>query len=123
MSRLIVFALVASCGSASSAVAGESLLTTGARHVQQLSRTDSAGSAVAVVARPTIPAGMAVSIGKGAAPALQQTAPGTLSNSGMRKRTKWLIVLGLGAGFAASAWTIDHKVLDVTPSSLGTRED
>ena len=31
--------------------------------------------------------------------------------------------IGLAVGFAASAWTIDHHVLDVTPSSLGTRKD
>jgi len=123
MNRLLIFALVASCGSASSAVAGESLLATGARHVQQIARADSAGSAVAVPATSTIPAGVAVSIGTATAPAFQQTGPGTLSRSGMRKRTKWMIALGLGVGFAASAWTIDHKVLDVTPSSLGTRED
>jgi hypothetical protein len=25
--------------------------------------------------------------------------------------------------FAATVWTIDHNVLDITPSSLGTRKD
>ena len=41
----------------------------------------------------------------------------------MRKRTKMMIAIGLGVGFAAGAYTIDHHVLDVTPSSLGTRQD
>ena len=34
-----------------------------------------------------------------------------------------MIYIGLAVGFAASAWVIDHHVLDVTPSSLGTRQD
>jgi hypothetical protein len=124
MKRFLAFALVASFGSASVAFADESLLTSGTRHTQQIARDDSAGLASTAAAAPTtIPAGLAVSVGKDAAPALQQTGPGTLARSGMRKRTKWMIALGLGVGFAASAWTIDHKVLDVTPSSLGTRED
>ena len=41
----------------------------------------------------------------------------------MGKGKKTLIYIGLAVGFAASVWTIDHKVLDVTPSSLGTRQD
>jgi hypothetical protein len=42
-----------------------------------------------------------------------------LSNSGMKKSTKVMIYLAAGVGLAATAWTIDHKVVDVTPSSLG----
>jgi hypothetical protein len=34
-----------------------------------------------------------------------------------------MIYLAAGVGLAATAWTIDHKVVDVTPSSLGTRKD
>ena len=52
-----------------------------------------------------------------------QAQGGTLSKSGMKKSTKMMIYLGLAVGFAASVWTIDHNVLDVTPSSLGTRKD
>ena len=123
MKRFLAFALVASFGSASSAVAGESLLTAGARHVQQIARGDTVSAGTPLAATSRVPAGLAVRIGADAPPALQQTGPGTLERSGMRKRTKWMIVLGLGVGFAASAWIIDHNVLDVTPSSLGTRED
>jgi hypothetical protein len=41
----------------------------------------------------------------------------------MSKRTKIMIYLAAGVGLAGTAWAIDHKVLDVTPSSLGTRRD
>jgi len=41
----------------------------------------------------------------------------------MSRRTKVLIWLAAGVGFAATAYTIDHKVRDDTPSSLGTRKD
>jgi hypothetical protein len=114
MNRLLVFALVASVGNVSAAFAEDSLLKSGARHVEQIARVDS------VTAAST--AGAVASIGKSAAPALQ-AEQGNLAKSGMRKRTKMMIAIGLGVGFAASAWTIDHHVLDVTPSSLGTRQD
>ena len=55
--------------------------------------------------------------------AYQQAEGGNLSKSGMKKSTKALIYIGIAVGFAASVWTIDHNVLDVTPSSLGTRQD
>jgi hypothetical protein len=118
MKRFLVIALVASFSSAS-VLADESLLTSGTRHAQQIARTDAASAASP---GPATPAGISVVIGKPAAPALQE-APGTLTRSGMRKRTKMMIALGIGLGFAASVWTIDHRVLDITPSSLGTRED
>jgi hypothetical protein len=41
----------------------------------------------------------------------------------MSKRMKAIIWLAAGVGFAATAYTIDHKVQDNTPSSLGTRKD
>ena len=47
----------------------------------------------------------------------------TVSRSGMSKTKKTLIYVGLAVGFAATVWTIDHNVLDITPSSLGTRKD
>lgn len=124
MNRLVVFALVASVGHASAAFAGPSLLTSGERHVQQIARDESVASttlASTTLASP-LAAGAAVTIGSQTGPALQ-VGQSTLAHSGMRKRTKVMIALGLGVGFAASAWTIDHHVLDVTPSSLGTRQD
>jgi hypothetical protein len=121
MNRLVVLALLASLGPVSAAVADDSLLTSGARHVQQITRAEAAG---APTAASTSPAGAAVSIGRTDGASFQAgQGTGTLSGSGMRKRTKLMIALGIGAGFAAGAWTIDHHVLDVTPSSLGTRQD
>jgi hypothetical protein len=54
--------------------------------------------------------------------AFAQEQPG-LESSGMSKKKKVMIGLAFAAGFAAVAYTIDHKVLDVTPSTLGTRQD
>ena len=119
MNRLLVFALVASIGNVSAAFAGEGLLASGARHVQQLAVTDTVASSTEAA---TLPAGAAVTVGQKAVPAFQAQG-GTLSKSGMKKSTKMMIYLGLAVGFAASVWTIDHNVLDVTPSSLGTRKD
>ena len=118
MNRLLVFALVASIGNVSAAFAGESLLSSGARHVQQIAVTEPATPSTVAVSTPASPA----SVGQPAA-ASYQGAAGNLSKSGMSKGKKALIYIGLGVGFAAGAWTIDHHVLNVTPSSLGTRQD
>ncbi len=113
MNRLLVFALVASMSQASVVFAGESVLASGTRHVQELAVSG-------LTAAPT--SADAASVVKPAVSAYQ--APGgNLSKSGMSKGKKAMIYIGLGVGFAASAWVIDHHVLDVTPSSLGTRQD
>jgi hypothetical protein len=121
MKRLLVAALVAALGNAAPVFAGESLLTSGARHVQRLAAaeptvTPTAGAPAAA------PAGTAVTVGTKRAPSFQAEG-GTLSKSGMGKGTKTLIYVGLAVGVAASFWAIDHHVLDITPSSLGTRQD
>ena len=118
MNRLLVFALVASLGHASAAFAGESLLTAGARRARQMA-VESASTAASA---STAPATMAVPAGQKPAPSFQ-TEGGNLSKSGMGKGKKTLLYVGLAVAFAASVWTIDHHVLDVTPSSLGTRQD
>jgi hypothetical protein len=41
----------------------------------------------------------------------------------MSKTKKSMIFAANAVGFVASVWAIDHHVLDVTPSSLGTRQD
>jgi hypothetical protein len=119
MNRLLVFALVASIGNATAAFAGESILTSGARHVQEMSAADTASSTPTAA---TLPAGTIVSLGQKPTPSFQAEGS-TLSKSGMGKGKKAMIYIGLAVGFAASVWTIDHNVLDVTPSSLGTRKD
>jgi hypothetical protein len=120
MKGLLVFALVASIGHASTALAGESILTSGARHVQQMT----AGEALASTA-PDAPrtVGAVKTVATPVSTSAFQTEGTTLSRSGMGKGKKMLIYIAIGVGFAASAWTIDHHVLNVTPSSLGTRQD
>ncbi|MFN7917795.1 MAG: hypothetical protein U0Q55_20780 [Vicinamibacterales bacterium] len=113
MKRFFAMALVVTLANASTALAGESLLSAGSRHVQQIAATTEAPAPSATQA-PV----------KGAKPeAAYQGQGGTLSKSGMGKGKKALLYMGLAIGFAASVWTIDHHVLDVTPSSLGTRQD
>jgi hypothetical protein len=122
---LMVFTLVVSFGSGSAAFAGESLMESASRIVQQASqpadrpasvenRTGSAGAS-----RPDAWVNRRFAR---SAEFLAQGQP-VLSKSGMKKRTKALIYVGLAIGFAASAYAIDHHVLNVTPSSLGTRKD
>jgi len=124
MNRLLVFALVASIGNVSAAFAGEGLLASGARHVQQIAVADAVASSTAASSTPaaTLPSAAVVTLGQKVAPSFQAQGS-TLSKSGMKKSTKALLYIGLAVGFAASVYTIDHNVLDVTPSSLGTRKD
>ena len=120
MNRFLVLALVASLGNASAVFAGESILTSGTRHAQQLAVADDASASTATTV--AAPAGATVTVGKKATPSFQAEG-GTLSKSGMGKGKKTLIYVGLAVAFAATVWTIDHNVLDITPSSLGTRQD
>ena len=123
MNRLLILTLIASLGSGSAAFAGESLVQSATRIVREDARapgvaTNSSTSSLAPSQRAT----WAARVAAGSTEALQAQAP-VLSNSGMKKRTKILIYVAAGVGFAATAYAIDHKVLDVTPSSLGTRKD
>ena len=122
MRRVLVFALVVSLGNASALFAGESLAASGARYAHQIVQAETARPSTSIVSAPAR-AGMV--FGKAPAAALLQAGqtPGTLEGSKMRKRTKVMIGLALGAAVAVSFWKIDHGVLDVTPSSLGTRKD
>ena len=106
MSRLLVFGLIVSLGNAPAAFAGETLLTSATRIVRDLA--------------DTLPPPAARAAAR--APLAQQTGPG-LATTGLRKRTKVAIALAIAAGFAAMAHTIDGRVENTTPSSLGTRQD
>jgi hypothetical protein len=121
MNRLLVCALVASLGNASAAFAGESLLTSGTRHVQQIAASDSAAASSATMKSPAT-APVAV-LGQKAAPSFQEGQGGNLSKSSHSKGTKVMIYTALAVGFALSAWEIDKHVLNITPSSLGQRKD
>lgn len=121
MNRLLVLALVASLAHVPAAFAGESILTAGTRHVQQLAATE----VVAPSATASTPAAATVTVGQNQKKksAAYQDQGGNLSRHGMSKGKKALIFIALGVGFAAGAYAIDQNVLDITPSSLGTRQD
>jgi len=106
MIRLLVIGLVVSLGHASVASAGETLLTSATRIVRNL-------------ADSTPP----LTAGAGRRQRLAQQEAPALASSGVSKRTKIAIALGAVAAFAAVALTIDRKVENTTPSSLGTRQD
>ena len=99
MRRSLVFALMLSLGHASVALAGETLLQSGKRITQQVAK-----------ARPA----------SAVQPALQAQTT-TLAQTGMRKRTKFLIAMGIAGAFAGVAIAVDRGVEDSTPSSLGQR--
>ena len=120
MKRLIVFALVATVGNASAVFAGESLLTAGTRHVQQIAAAGSTSTTPAVAASTV--AVPSVTVAPKAA-SYQAEGGGNLSKSGHSKATKTLIYAALAVGFGLSAWQIDRHVLNITPSSLGQRKD
>jgi hypothetical protein len=107
MRRLVVLVLIASLGNTSLALAGESLRGVVERAARELAVSASVKTRV-------------VPVQKNWSLAQDQAA---LSSSGMRKRTKLMILIGAAVGFAATAYAIDHRVEDNTPSSRGTRED
>ena len=107
--RLLGVVLVFAIGHASPALAGESLLASATRLVRE------AGSEAATAALRASPPRR---VG-----AFAQASQGVVATSGLRKRTKLMIVVGAAAAFAGTAYAIDHRVRDVTPSSLGTRQD
>lgn len=125
MKRLLVFALAASLGNASAAFAGETLLASAARIAQEVAQAQAATADAAAHGAEVAVQSHATTWMRKAAPATLRAQGGqpSLEASGMRKRTKLAIGIGLAVAFAASAWTIDHRVEDSTPSSAGTRQD
>ena len=116
MKRLVVFALAVSLGQSSVAFAGESLLESAKRVTREVTETQARQPRKNVVEtkKPIVQPYAA----------LQGPAADTgLENSGMRKRTKWMIVAASIIGFAGAVYAIDNGVEDVTPSTLGTRQD
>ena len=127
MIRVLSMTLVAALGSASLAAAEETLAQSASRAVKDAVQAQAAPNTarVALAGRPI--ASQATLWASGAvAPAAAVSAgqePTVLSKSGMGKAKKTMIYLAVGIGFAASAYAIDHHVVNVTPSSLGTRKD
>ena len=123
-SRLLVLSLIASVGSGSIAFAEGGRLESGSRIVQEIGRVQ--GPLAAASTRMIVASQVATLVNR-IDPARSEAREGqeqpALSKSGMSKRTKIMIYVAAGVGFAATAYTIDHKVLNVTPSTLGTRKD
>ena len=110
MRRVLAFALVLWVSHTSAAVAGETLLASAARLARDAARAQAPTPTSSVAApRSTL--------------AFAEQGQASLAQSGMSRRKKALIWLAAGVGFVATAYTIDHKVQDVTLSSLGTRKD
>ena len=123
--RLVALTLVVSLGSSSAASAGESLMQSASRIIKAAAQGQSASSGPVAVEGQTVSNAPAAGIGRTSVPtaAVLQEGQPVVSKSGLRTRTKLLIYLAAGVGLAATAWAIDHNVVDVTPSSLGTRRD
>ena len=119
MKRLFAVALIASLGLPSIAFAegpiaqsaGKSLRETTVRSV-----TPPSGRFVSYATKAGVRSTPAATLA-------QQGNGGTISQTGLSKRTKTIIFAAVAAGFLGTAYGIDHRVRDVTPSSLGTRED
>jgi hypothetical protein len=121
MSRLVALTIAISLSASSFTFAGEGLMQSGVRLVQQQVTQDARPAPAArSVATNTSTTSAGLSASNSAA---MQEGPAVLSKSSMSKRTKIMIYLAAGVGLAGTAWAIDHQVLDVTPSSLGTRRD
>jgi hypothetical protein len=110
MRRCLAIALVLWVGDAPAALAGETLLASATRVAREAARAEATSRTTSFEApRSTLVAA-------------QQGVP-SLASSGMSRRKKTFIWLAAGFGFAATAYAIDHRVRDVTPSTLGTRQD
>jgi hypothetical protein len=122
--RLVVLTLIGSLGSSSLAFAGEIQLQSGLRiagEVGRVSVTLPASDARTVL---TDRAGrLAFRLTPVRAEALDGQGAPALATSPMRKRTKILIYAAAGVGFGVAAYAIDRKVLNITPSTLGSRKD
>ncbi|HEV2983423.1 MAG TPA: hypothetical protein VGX46_03500 [Vicinamibacterales bacterium] len=122
--RVVVLTLIASLGGSSLAFAGESLLQSGLRIAREVGRVSVTLPAADARTALTDRAGrLASRLTPERAEALDGQGAPALATSPMRKRTKILIYVAAGVGFGAAAYAIDHKVLNITPSTLGTRKD
>jgi hypothetical protein len=120
--QLVVLTLIGSLGSSSMVFAGESLLQSGVRIAGEVGRGSVALPAPGLAGRGAGAPGVMPARAEAVDSLGVQGAP-AVASSPMRKRTKILIFLAAGVGFGVSAWAIDHHVLNITPSSLGTRKD
>ena len=125
MKRLVAFTVIASFAGSYVAFAGETLVQSASRIAQEAAKAQTVAAETVVAAQPIAAshASLWATRINPAGTVAEQGGGSVLSQSKLRKRTKAMIFIGLGAGFAASAWVIDHKVQDITPSSQGKRQD
>lgn len=125
MKRLFAVALVASLGHTSIAFAEGPIAQSASKSIRET--TSSVTPAIHVEGAPagfaSYAAKAAVRPAAPAAALAQQGGSGAVSQSGIRKSTKMLIYAAVAGAFVGTAYGIDHKVKNVTPSSLGTRHD
>lgn len=119
MSRLLVFALIASLGNTSVVFAGETLLESATRLAQEVARTQPSPPASGAQAKSAAPGIVQAQTARQHVN-LQQGQPG-LQSAGVGKRSKLLIAAGAAAAFVGVALAIDATVEDNTPSSRGDR--
>jgi hypothetical protein len=125
MKRLFALGLIVTLGGTSTVFAGEPLLVSATRIARETTSTPVAPSSKRdeASAKNLGVTSFAKAVGVGEPALAAQQGGGTISSTGMRKRTKTLIIAGAAAAFWGVAYGIDHNVRDVTPSSLGTRQD
>jgi hypothetical protein len=123
MKRLLAYTLVASFASSSMVFAGESLVQSATRLSQEAGRAQATAATVKKTNSMSTQAPTLLSRIESKNETLLGQDQAVLSKSGMGRGKKVLIYAAIGVGFAASAYEIDHHVLNVTPSSLGTRKD
>jgi len=124
MKRLMALGVIITLGSASTLFAGEPLLVSATRLARETVVTATVSpKADRTPAREFGVTSFAKAAGVGEPALAAQQGGGAISASGLKKRTKTLIIGGAAAAFLGIAYGIDHQVKDVTPSSLGQRHD
>ena len=125
MNRLLVLTLIASFGSSSVAFAGEGMAQSASRVIEETARTQATARLAGGSPTPMITTQASTLLSRidGSKQAVFAQEQPVVSKSGLSKSKKTLIYVAIGVGFAASAYAIDRHVLNVTPSSLGTRKD
>ena len=124
MKRLFALGLIVTLGSASTVFAGEPLLVSATRLARETVATVTVSpKADRSAAKELGVTSFARAAGVGEPALAAQQGGGAISTTGMKKRTKAFIYAGVAAAFVGVAYGIDHNVRDVTPSTLGTRQD
>lgn len=123
MKRLLALGLIVTLGSASAVFAGEPLLVSATRMARDTTPTPASSKRDGAAAKDLGVTSFAKAVGVGEPALAAQQGGGAISSSGLKKRTKTLIIGGAAAAFLGIAYGIDHRVRDVTPSTLGQRHD